>query len=62
MSMKVYDKEMYNKQESLKTAVIFIVVFLLGFFAGYITNSFTTETEKNNENNVNNYSIENRVN
>lgn len=59
--MKVYDKEMYNKQESLRTAVIFIVVFLLGFFAGYITNSFTIETEKNNENNVNNYSVENRL-
>ena len=59
MSMKVDDKEMYNKQESLKTAVVFIVVFLLGFFAGYITKSFTNEPVK--ENNTNNtYVVENR--
>lgn len=58
--MKVYDKEMYNKQESLKTAVVFIVVFLLGFFAGYITNSFTNEPVK--ENNTNDtYVVENKV-
>ncbi len=57
--MKVYDKEMYNKQESLKTAVVFIVVFLLGFFAGYITKSFTNVPGK--ENNTNNtYVVENR--
>lgn len=60
--MKVYDKEMYNKQESLKTTVIFIVVFLLGFFAGYITYSFTNETAKENKNNSDNYTIENRIN
>ncbi len=56
--MKVYDKEMYSKQESLKTTVVFIIVFLLGFFAGYITNSFTRDAEKQNTNNT---YIENRV-
>ena len=40
ISMKVYDKEIYSKQESLKTLVIIIVVFLLGFFAGYMAHSF----------------------
>ena len=51
--------EMYKKQESLKTAVVFIVVFLLGFWAGYITKSFTNEPVK--ENNTNNtYVVENR--
>ena len=29
--MKVYDKEIYQKQESIKYTVIIIVVFLLGF-------------------------------
>lgn len=38
--MKVYDKEIYNKQESIKTIVVGIVVFLLGFFAGYMAHSF----------------------
>lgn len=58
--MKVYDKEMYNKQETLKTTVIFIAVFLLGFFAGYITNSFTSETHESNTNNT--YITENKPN
>lgn len=39
--MKVYDKEIYKKQESISITVILIIVFLLGFFTGYITNSFT---------------------
>lgn len=48
--MKVYDKEIYQKQQSITTTVIIIVVFLLGFFAGYVANSFTS----NSENGVNN--------
>lgn len=58
--MKVYDKEIYNKQETLKTTIVFIVVFLLGFFAGYITNSFTSQTHKDNTNNT--YIVENKPN
>lgn len=58
--MKVYDKEMYSKQESLKTTVVFIIVFLLGFFAGYITKSFNNEPVK--ENNTNStYVVDNKV-
>lgn len=45
--MKVYDKEIYKKQESISMTFILIVVFLLGFFTGYITNSFSN-AEKNN--------------
>ena len=40
--MKVYDKEMYNKQESIKTTVVIILVFLIGFVAGYLASSFST--------------------
>lgn len=48
--MKVYDKEIYQKQESIKYTVIIIVVFLLGFIAGYFANSFSnTEPKSNNE-------------
>ncbi len=52
--MKVYDKEIYNKQESIKTTVIMILVFLIGFVAGYLANSFnTTSTNTSlNENNT----------
>ena len=40
--MKVYDKEIYEKQESIKFTLLVIIVFLVGFFAGYIACSFTS--------------------
>ncbi len=40
--MKVYDKEIYEKQESIKFTLLIIVVFLVGFFAGYFACSFTS--------------------
>ena len=45
-----YDKEMYNKQESLRTIIVLIIVFLLGFFAGYIAHSFNETHEPENTN------------
>ena len=56
--MKVYDKEIYNKQESVKTVIIFIVVFLLGFFAGYMAHSLNETRELENTNNT--YIVENK--
>lgn len=41
--MKVYDKDMYNRQESLRTTFVLILVFLIGFVAGYLANSFSTQ-------------------
>jgi len=41
--MKVYDKEIYEKQESLRFTLLIIVVFLVGFFAGYFANSITSQ-------------------
>ena len=58
ISMKVYDKEIYSKQESIKTVVIFILVFLLGFFAGYIAHSVNETRELENTNNT--YVVENK--
>ena len=46
--MKVYDKEIYEKQESLRFTLLIIVVFLVGFFAGYFANSFTSPKEVTN--------------
>jgi len=48
--MKVYDKEIYSKQESLRTVVVIIVVFLLGFFAGYMAHSYNDTQEIENTN------------
>lgn len=61
--MKIYDKEMYNKEKNMKTIVLIIVVFLLGFFTGYIVNDLkgndkeisTNEVEvveNSNQNNI----------
>lgn len=50
--MKVYDKEIYEKQESIKFTLLIVIVFLVGFFAGYIANSFTSPKENNSINNA----------
>ena len=50
--MKVYDKEIYQKQESIKYTVIIIVVFLLGFVAGYLASSFSNFEPKSNNNTI----------
>lgn len=50
--MKVYDKEIYQKQESIKYTVIIILVFLLGFAAGYFSTSFSSQKNIDNTNNV----------
>ena len=58
--MKVYDKEIYEKQESIKFTLLIIVVFLVGFFAGYLAKSFNSQKtfSSNNDtvqiNNINN--------
>lgn len=48
--MKVYDKDMYSKQESIKTILIFVIVFLLGFFAGYMSRAFNDSHISQNAN------------
>lgn len=50
--MKVYDKEIYEKQESIKFTLLVIIVFLVGFFAGYIANSFTSQKAVSDNNSV----------
>ncbi len=49
--MKVYDKEIYEKQESIKFTILVIVVFLVGFVAGYLACSFTNTKNLDNTNN-----------
>ena len=49
--MKVYDKEIYEKQESIKFTILVIVVFLVGFIAGYLACSFTSPKTSDNNNN-----------
>ena len=54
--MKIYDKDMYNKQENIRAVIIVIVAFLLGFFSGYIVHPNEepkTENQVKIENNIN---------
>ncbi len=57
--MKVYDKEIYEKQESIKFTFLIIIVFLVGFFAGYIANSFASQKEVPDNKNI---QVENIIN
>lgn len=50
--MKVYDKEIYEKQESIKFTVLIIVAFLVGFIAGYLSCSYSNVKPAENKNNV----------
>lgn len=52
--MKIYDKEVYNKQEEIRNVIIIIVSFLVGFMVGYMANTITNNnnTSKNVINNL----------
>ena len=50
--MKVYDKEIYEKQESIKFTLLIVIVFLVGFFAGYLASSFGSAKTVESKNNT----------
>ena len=44
--MKIYDKEMYSRNESIKSALVVIIAFILGFAVGCM--AINEELEKKN--------------
>ena len=60
--MKVYDKEIYEKQESIKYTLLIIIVFLVGFFAGYLASSFSSQKNVTNDNIVQIKNVSNELN
>ena len=52
IDMKIYDKEIYKKQESIRTTAIIIVVFLIGFAAGYFATTFGLMGNSGSQNNT----------
>ena len=38
--MKIYDKEMYQKEQWIKSVLLVIGVFILGFVVGYFVHNF----------------------
>jgi len=45
MKMKIYDKEMYQKEQWIKSVLLVVGIFVLGFIVGY----FVSKYEKNQE-------------
>jgi len=43
--MKIYDKEMFRRDETLKSTILLFVVFILGFAVGYIANMDKTHIQ-----------------
>jgi uncharacterized protein YqgQ len=43
--MKIYDKEMYQKEQWIKSALLVIGVFVLGFIVGYFVYHFEKQDE-----------------
>lgn len=43
--MKIYDKEMYQKEQWLKSVLLVAGVFVLGFIVGYFVHSFEKQEE-----------------
>lgn len=58
--MKIYDKEVYNRQEEIRNVIIIIISFLVGFFVGYMANTIT-HTDNNTVNIINNLAVENNT-
>ena len=47
--MKIYDKEIFRRNEVLKSTLLLLITFLLGFAIGYIANidkTYVKELEK----------------
>ncbi len=38
--MKIYDKEMYQKEQWIKSVLLVIGIFVLGFIVGYFVHNF----------------------
>ena len=38
--MKIYDKEMYQKEQWIKSVLLVVGIFILGFIVGYFVHSF----------------------
>ena len=59
--MKIYDKEMYQKEQWIKSVLLVVGIFVLGFVVGYFVHNFEKqETINTLEQDV--YRLEKQVN
>ena len=45
MKMKIYDKDMYQKEQWIKSVLLVVGIFVLGFVIGYFVHSFEKQDE-----------------
>lgn len=45
MKMKIYDKEIYQKEQWIKSVLLVIGIFILGFIVGYFVHNFEEQEE-----------------
>ena len=58
--MKIYDKEMYQKEQWIKSVLLVVGIFILGFIVGYFVNSVEKqETINSLEQNV--YNLQQKI-
>lgn len=58
--MKIYDKEMYQKEQWIKSVLLVVGIFVLGFTVGYFVHGFEKqETVNSLEQNV--YKLQKQV-
>ena len=43
--MKIYDKEMYQKEQWIKSVLLVVGMFILGFVVGYSVHNFEKQEE-----------------
>ena len=55
--MKIYDKEIYKKTESMKEIILMILVFILGYIAG----CFAINNSIQEENKIEQEYVENKI-
>ena len=45
--MKIYDKDMYQKEQLIKSVILVIGIFVLGFIVGYFVHNFENQETVN---------------
>ena len=45
--MKIYDKEMYQKEQWIKSVLLVVGMFVLGFIVGYFVHNFEGQENVN---------------
>lgn len=45
MKMKIYDKEMYQKEQWIKSVLLVVGIFVLGFVVGYFVHNFEKQED-----------------